>query len=380
MPAPADVPDLSGLAALARDPRLDLKPVVLRVQTDLFAAAPARDAAGLREFESLALGLIPTVDPATAAIVARKLGPLPDVPETVLAALARRGGEARGAVLTLVPHLSQAVLGAALEAGGDVGPLVAARGDLAPGTVADLVAQGDPRVDLALALNAAVRLPGAALEGLVARARTRPPLAGVLLARDDLADADLAPLYLFADARRRAAIRRALAAFAALSPARTAPAGAGTALMDCAVRRDAEGFRVRLAAALGLPATERLDFAGEARRDLLAFALRAVGLTAEDAIYVFLTLDAAIAHSVEAVNGLARVFRETDPATARLLLAAILDAPDLAGLPRREGRHVPQAAPDGVKVRAARAAKAPRQAAEGAPVRRTRRGRGSEGR
>ena len=47
MPHLADVPDLSGLAALARDPRLDLKPVVLRVQTDLFLAAPIRDAGPL---------------------------------------------------------------------------------------------------------------------------------------------------------------------------------------------------------------------------------------------------------------------------------------------------------------------------------------------
>ncbi len=380
MTAPADVPDLSGLAALARDPRLDLKPVVLRVQTDLFASTPARDAGALREFESLALGLIPTVDATTAGIVARKLSPLSHAPDSVLAALARCGGEARDAVLTLAPRLAEPVLSAALAAGGDLGPLVAARADLTAGTVADLALRAEPRIDLALALNAAVRLPGAVLAALVDRARGRAMLAGVLLARADLADADLAPLYLFADAHRRPAIRRALAAFAALSPVRGAPgAETGTALMDRAVRRDGEGFRARLAAAVGLADEACLDFAAPERHDLLAFSLRAAGLTAEDAVYVFLTLDPAIARSVEAVNGLARVFRETDAATARLLLAAILDAPDVAGLPRREGRHLPQTAPETENTRAGRTAapKRTRKAAKGTPVRRGRQGKGS---
>ena len=47
-----------------------MKPVLLRVQTDLFRAAPVRDVATIRAFESLACGLIPTVDSATAEIVA----------------------------------------------------------------------------------------------------------------------------------------------------------------------------------------------------------------------------------------------------------------------------------------------------------------------
>ncbi|HVL73181.1 MAG TPA: hypothetical protein VM434_15035, partial [Beijerinckiaceae bacterium] len=92
-------PDLSGLAALAQERDLDLRPVILRVQTDLFLAAPSRDPDTLAAFEALACGLVPGIDEETAAIVARKLAPFPDTPEPVLAALARRGGAARQAVV-----------------------------------------------------------------------------------------------------------------------------------------------------------------------------------------------------------------------------------------------------------------------------------------
>lgn len=47
-PSVAGAPDLSGLIELSRDPALDLKPVILRVQTDLFLAAPVHDRAILR--------------------------------------------------------------------------------------------------------------------------------------------------------------------------------------------------------------------------------------------------------------------------------------------------------------------------------------------
>ena len=66
-PAPSD---LSGLASLARQRDLDLRPIILRVQTDLFVTAPARDPAAIEAFEALACGLLPTVDDETAAIIA----------------------------------------------------------------------------------------------------------------------------------------------------------------------------------------------------------------------------------------------------------------------------------------------------------------------
>jgi hypothetical protein len=65
-------------------------------------------------FESLAGGLIPTVDDETAEIVARKLAPFPATPQSVLAALAARGGEIRDLVIAQAPDLSALVIEAAL--------------------------------------------------------------------------------------------------------------------------------------------------------------------------------------------------------------------------------------------------------------------------
>src|SRR4051794_30965025 len=92
-------PDLSSLASLGRDQKLDVRPVLLRVHTDLFVTAPSRDRATIEAFEALALGFLPPVDNATAAIVAHKLAPVADTPSTILQALLRRGGDVRAAVL-----------------------------------------------------------------------------------------------------------------------------------------------------------------------------------------------------------------------------------------------------------------------------------------
>src|SRR3954467_7154826 len=91
--------DLSGLVSLAQQRELDLRPVILRVQTDLFVSAPARDRTPTGAFEALACGLLPAVDDETAAIVAAKLAPVADTPESVLHELARRGGEPLPAAL-----------------------------------------------------------------------------------------------------------------------------------------------------------------------------------------------------------------------------------------------------------------------------------------
>src|SRR4051794_36800570 len=98
--------DLSGLVSLAQQRELDLRPVILRVQTDLFVSAPARDRTAIEAFEALACGLLPAVDDETAAIVAAKLAPVEDTPESVLHELARRGGEPLRAVLEGATQLS----------------------------------------------------------------------------------------------------------------------------------------------------------------------------------------------------------------------------------------------------------------------------------
>lgn len=316
--------DLSGLLRLARSRDLDLRPVILRVQTDLFVSATARDRALIESFEALANGLIPTVDDETAAIVAAKLAPVADTPQSVLASLAARGGAVRRAVIERAPALPAAAL--------------AATGDRA-GPAADPQAAS-----------------GAALDALLERARRDPALAGALLARADLPAAHAAALYLQADAARRAAIRAAVEPLAALRAAflPSCEREAADALVERAMAGDAAGFARRLSTLLRLPADTGWDFAQAERHDLLPLALRAAGIGEEDAVRIILTLERGIALSVDEVFRLVRVYRQTPrPAAAYLIEAIIGPAAE-----RSIGRHLPHMEPGGTRLRGVPAAPA----------------------
>lgn len=307
--------DLSGLLTLARSRDLDLRPVILRVQTDLFVSATVRDRALIESFEALANGLIATVDDETAAIVAAKLAPVADTPASVLASLAARGGAARRAVIECAPALPAAALA------------------------------GDPQA-----------ASGAALDTLVERARRDPALAAALLARADLPAAHAAALYLQADAARRGAIRAAVEPLAALraGPLPSCEREAADALVERAMAGDAAGFARRLSALLRLPAETGWGFAQAERHDLLPLALRAAGIGEEDAVRIILTLDRGIALVVDEVFRLVRLYRQTPQATAAYLIAAVVGA----SAERSAGRHVPHLQPGATRPRGAPAAPA----------------------
>ncbi|WP_336485688.1 DUF2336 domain-containing protein [Methylobacterium nigriterrae] len=354
-----DAPDLSGLIELSRIEHLDLKPVILRVQTDLFVQAAQRDRAATEAFEALACGLIPTVDDETAGIVARKLAPFAGTPEAVLARLAARGGAVRDIVVARAARLTPAVIEAARRDGTEIGPALAARADISRSTMQDLAGRHDSEIDRALAANTQVPLRGETLARLVARARSAPDLARTLLARPDLEAGEVVPLYLHAEAERRAAIADAVAHTAALRPCPPPPSEAGALLTGLSAARDVPGFVAALAECLGLPGNFLAAAPDPALRyELLTLALRAADLREEEAVYVFLTLNEGVARSAERVFELVRLFRTTPRPAARDLLSAILDAP----LRERSGgadAHQPYHAPDAK----------PRQAAERAPAR-----------
>lgn len=323
MPASDALPDLSGLLELSRIEQLDLKPVILRVQTDLYLRAPRRDRAVRETFAALACGLIPTVDAETLRIVAEKLVNHPETPPAVREALLARGNGAE-------PATGQAATGE-----GDEAPLpamltarLAALPALRREAIEDLSCDGRPEVDLALALNREVTLTGEPLRRLVGRARRSADLARVVLKRTDLAPADLTPLYLHADAAMREAIVQAVEATAGLRPCPPVPRGLGAALTSLSTDRDVPAFVETLAASLGLSG----DFVTEAdepdaRYDLLTLAMRAAGLHEDEAVYVFLTLNQGVARSAQRVSALVAMFRSLTRAAARDLLAALLDRP-----------------------------------------------------
>jgi hypothetical protein len=328
--SPSEWPDLSRLASLARDQHIDVRPVLLRVHTDLFIAAPSRDRATIEAFEALALGFLPVVDDATAAAVARKLAAVADTPPTLVEALVRRGGEARSAILSVRS-----------DAAPPPGPNMQSPGELDPNPIA-LPGEDD---DLALARNAHV-IEGLRLRELVERARERPQLALALLARRDLGPADEAVLYLHADDARRRQIRARLepmVAIAGRSPSlAVADKKAVAALLASARALDVAAFEAQLARMLRLSPAPAWRFQLEPRRELLALALVAAGVAPEDGVRVFLTLHPAISRCVRTVFHLAQAARSVSRPVAVHLLEAILD---VVIETKRAGRYVPAADP-----------------------------------
>ena len=59
LPHSSRLPDgLDGLARLALDKEVDVRPVLLRVLTDLYVGRPHHSAEEVRQFETIALGLV----------------------------------------------------------------------------------------------------------------------------------------------------------------------------------------------------------------------------------------------------------------------------------------------------------------------------------
>lgn len=326
-------PDLSGLAALAHNPHLDLRPVILRVQADLFVAAPARDDATIEAFGALAAGLLPMVDDGTVLLVAAKLARCPDTPEEVLRLLISRGGAIRRAILARPDPAPERE---------DHPPVARSEGPTPPEHPAAFP-RGEQDVEAALA-----------------EARSSGGLARQMLRRDDLTPGDAAVLYLHADAERRARIREGLLPLAGLRgplPPR-AEAEAREALIDHAARGDVAGFAAVLSRVLGLgQPSPALALSGEAGQELLALALHAAGLAEEECVRIFLTLDRALARSVRGVFHLVDLVRATPRAVAAHVVEAVLGA-DLARAP---ARFQPAMDPSGTLSRGVGAAQAPRE-------------------
>jgi len=337
--------DLSGLVALAQARALDLRPVILRVQTDLFVTAPVRDTATIESFAALACGLVPLVDRATAATLARKLAPLRDTPESVLRRLSGHSAEACCAVVALAPSLSVEVVEAAAASPVQVAAAFASRADLDPRQIALLVEQNEASVDLALAGNHALALAGPALDDLLARGREDAGMAAALLRHPALSAAERAPLYLHADDAQRREIRDAIATVAALrTTAFAKDAGFSRSLVEAAERQDGHAFEAGLAGALRLAGRPDWAFDAPGRHDLLALALRAAGVAEEDAVRILLTLHPVIARSAPTVFRLVQLYRRVPRSSALHLVQAVTGCPVAA---RAEGRHLPAFDPSG---------------------------------
>jgi hypothetical protein len=287
----------SGTNPHATQEHADLAAVLLRVQADLFAAAPVRDTATTAAFETLALTLLPKADRDTLAYVAAQVRNLPETPRPVLSLLVADG-------IDEAPPAGSADTARALA------------GD-------------DPAIDLALARDLERVLGPQAWSTLIRRATRRRDLAQVLLERPDIPALHAATLYRDASTDQRAHIRAELGYLAGLQARKgqmVRPTQEATQrLIVAAQERDVGAFGALLASGLGLPTPPLWRFGEPQRHDFLALALLALGISEEACIRIFLKLDHELACDTTAVFHLVELFRRTPRSVACLIIEAAYD-------------------------------------------------------
>lgn len=349
--------DLAQLARLASDGGLDLRQVALRVKADLLLCAVNPAAEDMAAFHSMAAALIPVIDDATATILARKLAGWPHAPQEILALLRARGSKVFAALIGHGMPLAPAEIEeVAADGAAEARLALARRPDLTAAAVTILAGHGEPAIDLALAANAAVPLPRAALDQLVGRARSAPALGLSLLARSDLPAAELTPLFLQATPAKRQAMIEAAAAYEALVPStRRAPLSAEqlSGLVATALVDRTSAFAA-LAEMCGAGPGLAQAFADDHSRQLAALALIGSGARPEDATRFLIGLGDDTAFSVERIFALVEMMRAVAPAAARRLVlqigggakagsrqAVLQPAMDPSGTPVRPGAERP---------------------------------------
>ncbi|MBM1170937.1 DUF2336 domain-containing protein [Microvirga arabica] len=322
-------PDLwSGLSGFgfSESATPDMRAALLKVNAEMFVAAPARDRESIETFETLMLGSLPRADAATLLALARILAPCADAPASVLDYLVQHSPDARAVVLQHAAHPPET--GNRRQIATPAGRLrLAARLDLDPATIRKLLLLGEEPVAEALAANPAVAPDTGSFKLLVQRARCRPTLARILLGRDDLSSSDAATLYLAADATRRAAIRDDIAAL--LARRRIALSCILTAddiaeLLAVSRRGDVERLEALLSTFLCIPSWTKWRVLEVGRHRLLALALKALGMSRRDATQIFLSLHPALAYPLSAVRELVREVRDVPGPIALALVESVL--------------------------------------------------------
>jgi uncharacterized protein (DUF2336 family) len=336
-------PSLDALMAMARQEGLDMKPVLLRVLTDMFIATGAHSRDEEAQFEEIASTLVRQVDSDTAAIVACKLAEYRHTPASVGEALVARGDDASRIILADAAWLprrivtSQALVGERLLAAA-----VAARPDLDADLMAILLERRDPIFDVTLAANLSVTLPRPVLDEILARGRHDAAIARALLFRPDLSASERCVLFLHADRADRTRIIEEAEQFVAMSgrnrQRRSAPVDLVVTLETAAMVNDAESFASLLGLSLGVSADTVAPLIADRSGEALALAYAALGIDDEAATRLFMFRDPLVGHSTERVFALTNLVRRVSFAAAEKIVHAVLG---VSGT-ERSGQHVPQ--------------------------------------
>lgn len=319
----SDLSDLSGADACA---------ALLKVNAEMFVAAPARDRESIETFEALALGFLPKADRETLADIARILIRCPDTPASVLDYLQRYTPELRPGAQ---PHRAQSVSGPAVQyLATPAGRLyLASSNEVDAATIERILVLREEASEDALAANPAFLPSLPAFHQLVRRALERPALAKILLQRTDLTLAHEACLYLSASSERRAVIRERIAhdlVQAASSSVRASEQDV-KCLSAAAADGDIAHFERLLSAGFGFPNSTEWRILQIGRHALLALALKALGLENKEAARIFLTLHPALSYPLSAIRELMHEMRDVPQPVALALVESILGRKALCG-------------------------------------------------
>ncbi|HST95766.1 MAG TPA: hypothetical protein VLJ78_13410 [Microvirga sp.] len=342
-------PDLSGLDD-AEASGGDARAALLKVNAEMFVAAPARDREIIETFEALALGFLPTVDHATLVEIARILAPCADTPAAILDYLSAHSSDARDIVVASAAHLPVSCNDGLLAT--PEGRLqLASRSGIDRATVERLLVLYEDDVEDRLAANVSLAPTEPGFATLVRRAQERASLARILLARADLPLADEAALYLWATHERQARIRDGIAAVAANRRAHlsfTLTEHELDAFFAASRVGDVAQLEAMMSTAFGFPPGTEWRCLQIGRHPLLALAFRALGLGDREATRIFLTLHPALCRPLSAVKALVRAVRDVPAPVALALVEAILGA---AALSLRHGSGRAFAADDAIAYR-----------------------------
>jgi uncharacterized protein (DUF2336 family) len=340
---------LEGLVALGKDGGLNMKPILLRVVTDQFVSKPRHPAADIRQYEELALQLIPEVDVASAAAIAKRLGGHPDAPGSVIDKLLDKSPEVAAAVFAAAAPVERAKLTERAEWGSLAEAIaIAGRKNLDAMTAAALARRQETEVLCALAANRDAPLDAHATSYLLQRGRTDRELGLVLLARTDLA-LDKSPLFILANSEQRVEMLAAAGRIVEGERGKTKrmPQPDLEALADLAAAEKWGLFAIEFAMRLGCDPRGVQAILRDKSGEPLAVALAALGMPAAEAARIFLSSEPGISHSVDRVRTLTRITSDLPVNAARRLMSAMLGQP-LAGDEPRHRRY--EQASDGASL------------------------------
>ena len=298
----AAFPGLEDLVDLGGDTRIDMRPTLLRVLTDLYLQRATHTPEDERYYTELALRLIEAADTGTRAALAERLATYAAAPRLLVLRLARDRIEVARAVLGQSPVLTKDDLDAiAAELGGPHAELIAARAlDNIP-------------------LSQAQQQQRGAQQAL-----------------------ELAELFYAAGAveRRWILLNMDYAIIAPCKPAPTMQRADIWRLETAALQHQTETVVRELARALGLSREQINRILNDGGGEPIVVAARAMNLPADVLQRMLLFLKAEVGRSVDRVYELSELFTQLSVASARRMLA-IWRAVDSGVNTRRQRESVP---------------------------------------